>query len=328
MIKFKQLVRLTSNFVKTHKSEIATAAGIGLEGATVYLTVKATIKAKAKADETKKRLDALWAEVEALEAGPEREERQKEMEQTEKKEIRKCGGYIAKSYIWAGLTFVGSVGCFLFSVKNSRKEIRNLSAALAAETALSNWRKKKAKDILTEDQYNELYYGIKKSGKTRETADGEEIEIYENCIPTDNNFDAVIGPQKIAVSKHAMFLSRENCLNDNGIGWWSCNPDYNRHHIKQTFEWANDNILEYGYVMNNEIFKQLNLPAKDECTDLGVVYKPERGKYQIQYELFEVDDPVTGEINFIVDFNYESIRDKINKAIIELGTPDYKKIYE
>ncbi|MBO7451337.1 MAG: hypothetical protein J6U54_13315 [Clostridiales bacterium] len=329
MIRFKHMVKMTEVFVKTHKSEIATAAGLALEGATVALTVKATIKATHRATDLRKRLDALWDEVEAMEEGPEREMRQEELEKTEKKEIRLCARDICKSYIWPAITFAGSVFCFVFSVHNARKEIRNLSAALAAETALSNWRKKKAKEILTEDQYNELYYGLKKSGKTREDKNGNEIEVYEFCNPEDNNFDAVIGPQKIAGSKYAMYLTPENCLNEHGIGFWCPhNPDYNRARIVQRMEWANDTVLHDGVVTNNEIYKQCEQKQIDECANLGIVFKPERGKSQVQYEIIEVDDPNYNDICFFVDFNYENIEGKINQAIIDLNKTDYKNVYE
>lgn len=303
-------LKLAKNFVLTHKSEIATGVGIASEAACVALTIKATCNAKDEAARTKAKIDALWKEVEALEKGPECEERQAEVEKEEKKLIRACGRKVAKYYIWTAVTFGLSVGCYIFSVKNGRKELKRVTAALAAEVAANNLRKERAKKILSEDQYNELYYGIKKSGKTREDGKGEEVEQYEYCVPADNNFDNVIGPQKVAVSAHAVVYDKE-CKE------WTRNWDYCRTFIRHVEDWANEQVLINGVVKLNDIRDQFGLPYQDECEDLGIIFNPERAQNQVYFEIFEMDPPGNPYDNpiFLIDINYENIRGRINNAI-------------
>lgn len=306
--------KLAKNFVLTHKSEIATGVGIASEAACVALTIKATCNAKDEASRTKAKIDALWKEVEAMEKGPECEERQAEVEKEEKKLIRACGRKVAKYYIWTAATFALSVGCYIFSVKNGRKELKRVSAALAAEIAANNLRKEKAKKILTEDQYNELYYGIKKSGKTIEDENGKEFETYEYCIPTDNNFDNVIGQQKVAVSPQA-FIFDKNCCE------WTQNWSYCRTWILKVWDWANQEVLKEGYVGMNAIRKKFGLPALDECVNLGIVFNPKRAQNQVYFEIFEMDPPGNPYNNpiYLIDVNYENIYGKIDDAIRELN---------
>lgn len=316
-MKFHHIALVTKEFVKGHKSEIATGAGVILELAAVGLTARATVKAKADADALKKRLDILWAEVEALEEGPEREQQQKEMEKTEKKEIRKCVRHVARYYIWPGICTVGSIALFIFSVKNGRREIRNLSAALTAQLAAEKMRKERAKKMLTEDQFNELYYGIKKSGKTYEDKDGNEHELYEYCVPADNNFDAAVGPQKIAVSKHALIFDK-NCRE------WTRNWDYCMSWIRKVEDWANQKVLSDGYVRLNDIREYLGDRTSDnwdESEDLGIVFHPEFAQAQVQFEVFEMmaPDQAWDDPRYVIDVNYENIRGKINGAIRALN---------
>lgn len=302
--------KLAKNFVLSHKSEIATGVGIAAEAACVALTINATCKAKDEAARTKAKIDALWKEVEAMEKGPECEERQAEVEKEEKKLIRACGRKVARYYIWTAATFALSVGCYVFSVKNGRKELKKVTAALAAEVAANNLRKERAKKILSEDQYNELYYGIKKSGKTREDSKGEEVEQYEYCVPCDNNFDNVIGQQKVAVSSQAIVYDKD-CRE------WVRNWDYCKTFIRHVEDWANEQVLINGVVKLNDIRDRFGLPYLDECEDLGIIFNPDRAQHQVYFEIFEMDPPGNPYDNpiFLIDINYENIRGRINNAI-------------
>ena len=311
---FGKMVKLTKNFAKEHKSEIATGIGIIAEAACVGLTINATCKAKDEAAGTKKTIEELWARVEAMEVSPEREEAQKEAEKEEKKLIRACGRKIARYYVWTAATFALSIGCYIFSVKNGRKEIRNLSAALAAEVAARKAEKKRAKNLLSEDQYNELYYGIKKSGKTIEDENGNEFETYEYCVPSDNNFDNVVGTQKVAVSPQA-FIFDKNCCE------WTPSWAYCKTWILKVWDWANGEVLKEGYVGMNAIRMKFGRPALDECVNLGVVFDPEKGVEQVRFEIFEMDPPGNPYNNpiYLIDVNYEDIHGKINDAIRALN---------
>jgi len=318
-MKLKLMATSARYWVKGHKNDLAMIGGATCEVAAVVLTAKSTIKAKNRADQLKKRLDIMWAEIESLEAGDERELKQKEMEKTEKKEIRVCVRQCAKDYALPAGALLASLLFYTLGAKGYRKDIRGLSGALAAEIAASKLRKERAKKLLTEDQYNELYYGLKKTDATHTDEKGHEIAVYENCIPVDGSVDDYVGKQTVGVSKYAMLLNKENCGTK---GWWTRSWDYNRTYIRNRVEaWANDCVLEYGVVKMNEIRKQFDLPYLEECEDLGVLFKPERGKAQVVFDIFEVDDK-SGEPCFLVDINYEDTRGKISQAIKDLNVSD------
>lgn len=311
-MKIKTMTKLVSNFIKTHKSEIATGAGIALEVTAIATSINATIKAKAEFDATKDKIDDMWKSIESLEAGEYREMEQKKAEKEEKKMIRKTARKVLRYYVWTAAATVGSIGCYIYSVKNGRKEIRNLSAALAAEVAARNYEKKKAKEILTEDQYNELYHGIKKVG-FREGEDGKEYTQYDFCTPVDNGFNSVVGPQKIAVSKHALIFD-ERCLE------WVKNWDYCRTWIRNAEEYCCDKVLHNGYITMNEIREYFGLPGLDECQNLGVVFDKARAMSQVEFEVFEMCTPGRDEMpTFVIDINYTDISGKINQAIRDLN---------
>lgn len=311
-MKLKLMATSAKYWVKGHKNDLAMIGGATCEVAAVVLTAKATIKAKSRADQLKKRLDIMWAEIESLEAGDERELKQKEAEKVEKKEIRTCVRQCAKDYALPAVALASSLVFYTLGAKGYRREIRGLSGALAAEIAASKIRKERAKKMLTEDQFNELYYGVKKSGDTHKDEEGNEISVYERCIPVGPDVEDSAGIQTVGVSKYAMLLNAENCGDK---GWWTRSWDYNRTYIRNRVEdWANDCVLEYGVVKMNEIRKMFDLPYLEECEDLGIVFKPERANSQVVFDIYEIDDK-SGEPCFLVDVNYENVRGKINEAV-------------
>lgn len=312
-MKLKHMCTLTKFWIKGHKSEIATAAGIGLETATVALTVRATVRAKKKADELKKRLDIAWAEIESLEPGDERDLRQKEMEKEEKKEIRGLSRQIAKESVLPVLTYIGSLGCFIFSARNARKEIRIANSALAAEIAANKIRRERAKKILTEDQYNELYYGMKKTDKTTGEEGSDSLVLYENVMPVDYNYDSDSATMDIYASKYAMVLNRQTC---GSRGWWCDSWDYNNTYIRQVEDWASGLVCRQGFCRLNDIRAQFDLPLIPEGEKLGILFDPEKERDQVHFEVFARD---VSYPEFIVDVNYELIETRLAEVLREYG---------
>lgn len=319
-MKLKLMATSAKYWVKGHKNDLAMIGGATCEVAAVVLTAKATIKAKNRADQLKKRLDIMWAEIESLEVGDERELKQKEAEKVEKKEIRACVRQCAKDYALPAVTLVSSLVFYSLGAKGYRREIRGLSGALAAEIAASKLRKERAKKMLTEDQFNELYYGLKKSDSVHTDKDGNEIVVYERCIPVGTDVDGSACIQNVAASKYAMLLNEETCGSN---GWWSNSWDYDRTYIRQVEDWANSHVLRYAVSKLNEVRKQFDLEYLDECEDLGNVFKPERANAQVSFDIYEIDDG-TGKPCFLVDVNYENIRGKIAQAIRDLNAEDVR----
>ena len=321
MSKFKMWGAMSKQFIRTYKSEIATGAGIAMEVAAVSLAARAGFRANRKYEEIKARIDEMHKQLDIMELGPEMEVKQQEFEKEEKKLMRDWGKQMIKDSVLPVVFTIGSIACYLLSVRNGRREIRRLGTALAAEIGANKLVKERGKKMLTEDQYNELFYGIKKSGETREDMQGREIEQYEWCYPTDNNFDQVVGPQKIAVSKHAIVYEK-------GCAEWTSNWDYCRTWIVRVEEWANREVLKNGFVRLNDIRDRFGLPALDECEDLGIVFEPERAQHQVDFEVFEMNSPNSQyddrgyrreNPKFVIDINYEYIKGKINHAIAVLN---------
>lgn len=316
--------KIFGNTLKDHKLEIATGVSIAMEAASVVMTAKATVKLTRKTDELKDKLDAMHDELDELKALVEEPAYNEDgeaitppsidivyeedrMKKEEKLLMREYGWYAIKQYALPFVLFVGGAVLQCFTIRSAKKQIGSLIGEITALTTAHNLEKERAKKILSEEQYNELYYGLKKAGKTIEDENGNEVEVYENCLVDDNNFDAVVGPQKIAVSPHAIVL-------DEGSTEWDHHWAYMQTLIKNAERNSSDVVRHEGFIRLNEIRTYLGLKPKDEDEHLGVTFDPDKGYDQVCFEVFPMVQ--ADELpRFVIDVNYECLDGKINDAI-------------
>ena len=335
MNKICRITKATLAWCGAHKSEIATGAGLVAEAGAIALACKATLKSKKDFDIHKEKLQELKRELDSIDdrlAIYEEADDRGDLSEIEKegwqdtrnefevkndeikKEIRHVRVQIAKNYIWTGLVFVASGALFIFSCKNGRKELRKATAALAAETAALKLERDRMKKILTEDQYNEIVYGIKPSVKNE--GGGQQYQIIDNVVPNStekdyiDNKDLCCIANQIVASKYAFIFDRNSSQ-------WDSHWDYTRLTIPRLVDYCVEEIANEGYITLNRIRKNFGLKAIEGGEDVGILYGPDVfDDIAHLFETFEICEKNGDEPKFLVDPQCEYIRGRLHEGIM------------
>lgn len=284
--------------VKKHSPEILVVSGtIGVVVSTVKVC-KATTKAKAVIEESKKRLDDIKEVAET----PELKDKYTDEDRKKDKVLvyTQTGVELIKIYGPAVALGVASVGCIFTSHNIMRK--RNVALAAAYSTIDRSFKEYRGRVIerFGESLDRELKYNIK----------AQEIE--ETVI--DENGNERVVKKTIEVvdpnthSEYARFF-------DDGCLGWEKDSEYNLTFLRQTQNWANERLKAKGYLYLNEVYEMLGIPQTKAGHEVGWVYNEKHpvGDNFVDFGIYDLYNERTRafvngyEKTILLDFNVDGV---------------------
>lgn len=342
---FKEIIMKTGATLKEKSPEILVAFGIVSIGAGIVLACKATLdvdkqkeQLKGEIDEAVDRAKDKFDEIdEAVESDTLKDYHEDNAAkdkgvvygQTAGTMIR-TGAKVAKAYAPAAGCVVLGFTCILLSHKILRDRNATLLAAYTAiDTAFKAYRARVIKEGGKELDAKYLY-GTKT--EVREVKKiNEETGLEEVTVETEEVIDYPLG------SPYARIYDSEHCC---GIA----NPDvndsgYNKAHLRQMEQMANDKLKRQGYLFLNDVYKMLAMPESPEGQIVGWVKDNPNGDGYVDFgiDLCYTDprfknliEPGTFRRKIVLDFNVDGpIIDKIGwnlKGKNDLSDEELKRI--
>ena len=278
---------------KKYSPEILVIAGIGGVIAATVMACKATTKVDEIIEETRENLDKVHKTRDA------------EPENYTAEDVRKdtviyyarAGWKLTKLYGPSILLGIASIASICQSHNIMRK--RNIALASAYATLDKGFKKYKERvaERFGEDVEKEIRYGIvtKNVDKIIENEDGEKKKVVNEI--------------KIAgydVSPYAKFYD-EYCHN------WSKDPEQNLTFLRQVESYCNNRLRARGYLLLNEVYEGLGIPATNAGMTIGWRYRPGDNSYAnyVDFGIYNVHreanrDFVNGyERSILLDFNVD-----------------------
>jgi len=289
----KAIVSKVGFAFKKHSPEILVVTGIAAGVASLVLACKATTKASAIMDETKKELET----VDKCRETKSEAEYSAEDESKDKALIYvQTGVKFAKLYAPAAIFGAVSVACVLASVGILKKRGAALAAAYATvDKAFKDYRNRVI-DRFGEVVDKELKYGAltKKVEKT----------------VTDEN-----GEDKIVETEVTVFSPGEysRIFDETNVNWEKT-PDFNQMFIRARESYANDKLRTQGFLFLNDVYKMLGFEPTKAGQVVGWLYRPDGNDVGDNYISFNIYDPNNeAKVNFdeglersiILDFNVD-----------------------
>lgn len=294
--------------LKKHAPEIMIAAGaVG----TIYGAVKAC-KATLNLNDT---LEECKQEEEELANAnlPEEELKKEEVKLTVKNAVK-----VAKLYAPAAAIEAASLGLIFASNDVMRK--RNASMA-AAYATLNNMYKKYRQNVIDtygEDIDKDMRYGVKHEKVTVVDEDGKKTKEDVKVVDLDNT--------ALGISDYSRFF-QTGCK-----GFDEHSGRYNMMYLKGIQAMFNNQLIADGYVMLNDVYRELGIDTIPEGWQIGWVYDETNpiGDNYIDFGLYEARNKNERAVNdwepvILMDFNvdgnlyndpklYEILKKKMNKT--------------
>ena len=251
--------------LKKHSPEILAVVGVTSIVAGTVLACKATTKASAIMEESKKEIDTIHraAEMENITVYNEEEKKEEVVvynEEDKKKDLTivyaQTGVKLVKNYaLPAGLIVLG-IGALLTSNKILRKRyIASAAAYAAVDKGFKDYRKRVV-ERFGEDLDHELRYNIK-------AKEIEEIEVDEK-----GNEKKVKKIVNVIDTNPGMF----DRFFDSGCNGWTKDPEANHNFCLLQQRYANDVLESRGYLFVNEVFEMFGIPKTPEGQTHGWVW--------------------------------------------------------
>lgn len=196
---------------------------------------------------------------------------------------------------------VGAASILAICASHGILKKRNVALASAYATLDQGFKKYKERvaERFGEDVEKEIRYGIKAQEfeKTVTTKDGKEKTVKETVKVVDGKYD---------ISPYAKFF-------DESCSGWTKDPEQNLLFLRSQENYANNLLKARGYVVLNDIYRELGIPETNEGMVIGWIYRPQDNAYHnyIDFGLYNIDrvktrDFVNGyERSVLLDFNVD-----------------------
>lgn len=280
-------------FAEKNSPEILIGIGIAAFGATVYYTVRGTVKSS-------EALSCLPENSDVVDADNEAQIRSQKLETV---------STMVKAYTPAVICGSVTIASFLGSNHMLRNRALSVAAAYATlETGFSEYRKRVVEKY-GDDIDRELKYGIvQKKVKTTEvdpetgkkTKKTETVEMIENCGPFGVYFKKSYNVKKTG----------KTIVNPN----WQNNELFNLTFINAQLAWFNSRLALGERVYLSEVFEILGIPVDDYPDSRVVGWLPKNGENSDNYIRFNAYEPpyskdyiVNSDCEVLLDFNTDGV---------------------
>lgn len=263
-MKLKNIVSGVNFKIKKRSPELFMAAGIVGVVISTVMACRASKKVDDIIDEYRCRKEEIDAEAEQEEQNGNEYNKGKELT----KNIVNTSMALVKLYGPSVVLGIFSVGCIFQSNRILRK--RNIALAAAYNTLDKSFKKYKEKVIakLGEEAERKLRLGFEE----------KVVEVVE----VDENGKEKKKKEKVEVVDvtDSLFndLSPYARVFDDGSTKWDSDPDYNRFFLTQMQNYANDYLIQNGYLFLNQVYEWLGLTKTLAGQQVGWIYDPKSGK--------------------------------------------------
>ena len=279
--------------VRKHSPEILMVAGVIGTVAGAVMACKETLELGDVLDECKQEKNELEEQYAMCEQYSEDALKKDQVKLTIKHAAK-----IVKLYAPSVIMEVTSIGVIFASNDIMRKRNASMAAAYATLNSMYKHYRQNVIESYGEEVDKDMRFGVKHEKVTEIDEDGNKVKIDARIVDLDNT--------ALAISDYSRFF-QAGCK-----GFDASNGRYNFLYLKGLQAMFNNQLIADGYVMLNDVYRELGFDTIPEGWSIGWVYDEENpiGDNYIDFGLYEARNKNQRAANgwepvILMDFNVD-----------------------
>ena len=278
--------------VRKHSPEILMVAGVIGTVAGAVMACKETLELEDVLDECKQEKMELEEQYAMCEQYSEDALKKDQVKLTIKQVAK-----IVKLYAPSVIMEATSIGVIFASNDIMRKRNASMAAAYATLNSMYKRYRQNVIESYGEEVDKDMRFGVKHEKVTEIDEDGNKVKIDAKIVDLDNT--------ALAISDYSRFF-QEGCRGFDNSG------RYNFLYLKGVQTMFNNKLIADGYVMLNDVYRELGFDTIPEGWSIGWVYDEENpiGDNYIDFGLYEARNKNQRAVNgwepvILMDFNVD-----------------------
>ena len=278
--------------VRKHSPEILMVAGVIGTVAGAVMACKETLELEDVLDECKQEKMELEEQYAMCEEYSEDALKKDQVKLTIKQVAK-----IVKLYAPSVIMEVTSIGVIFASNDIMRKRNASMAAAYATLNSMYKRYRQNVIESYGEEVDKDMRFGVKHEKVTEIDEDGNKVKIDARIVDLDNT--------ALAISDYSRFF-QEGCRGFDNSG------RYNFLYLKGVQTMFNNKLIADGYVMLNDVYRELGFDTIPEGWSIGWVYDEANpiGDNYIDFGLYEARNKNQRAVNdwepvILMDFNVD-----------------------
>ena len=279
--------------VRKHSPEILMVAGVIGTVAGAVMACKETLELEDVLDECKQEKIELEEQYAMCEEYSEDALKKDQVKLTIKQAVK-----IVKLYAPSVIMEVTSIGVIFASNDIMRKRNASMAAAYATLNSMYKRYRQNVIESYGEEVDKDMRFGVKHEKVTEIDEDGNKVKIDARIVDLDNT--------ALAISDYSRFF-QAGCK-----GFDASSGRYNLLYLKGIQAMFNNKLIADGYVMLNDVYRELGFDTIPEGWSIGWVYDEENpiGDNYIDFGLYEARNKNQRAVNdwepvILMDFNVD-----------------------
>ena len=279
--------------VRKHSPEILMVAGVIGTVAGAVMACKETLELEDVLDECKKEKMELEEQYAMCEQYSEDALKKDQVKLTIKQAAK-----IVKLYAPSVIMEVTSIGVIFASNDIMRKRNASMAAAYATLNSMYKRYRQNVIESYGEEVDKDMRFGVKHEKVTEIDEDGNKVKIDARIVDLDNT--------ALAISDYSRFFQM-GCK-----GFDASSGRYNLLYLKGIQAMFNNKLIADGYVMLNDVYRELGFDTIPEGWSIGWVYDESNpiGDNYIDFGLYEARNKNQRAVNdwepvILMDFNVD-----------------------
>ncbi len=279
--------------VKKHSPEILMVAGVIGTVAGAVMACKETLELENVLDECKQEKMELEEQYAMCEQYSEDALKKDQVKLTIKQAAK-----IVKLYAPSVIMEVTSIGVIFASNDIMRKRNASMAAAYATLNSMYKRYRQNVIESYGEEVDKDMRFGVKHEKVTEIDEDGNKVKIDARIVDLDNT--------ALAISDYSRFF-QTGCK-----GFDASSGRYNLLYLKGIQAMFNNKLIADGYVMLNDVYRELGFDTIPEGWSIGWVYDEANpiGDNYIDFGLYEARNKNQRAVNdwepvILMDFNVD-----------------------
>lgn len=279
--------------VRKHSPEILMVAGVIGTVAGAVMACKETLELEDVLDECKQEKMELEEQYAMCEQYSEDALKKDQVKLTIKQAVK-----IVKLYAPSVIMEATSIGVIFASNDIMRKRNASMAAAYATLNSMYKRYRQNVIESYGEEVDKDMRFGVKHEKVTEIDEDGNKVKIDARIVDLDNT--------ALAISDYSRFF-QSGCR-----GFDENSGRYNILYLKGIQAMFNNKLIADGYVMLNDVYRELGFDTIPEGWSIGWVYDDENpiGDNYIDFGLYEARNKNQRAVNdwepvILMDFNVD-----------------------
>ena len=279
--------------VRKHSPEILMVAGVIGTVAGAVMACKETLELEDVLDECKQEKMELEEQYTMCEQYSEDALKKDQVKLTIKQAVK-----IVKLYAPSVIMEATSIGVIFASNDIMRKRNASMAAAYATLNSMYKRYRQNVIESYGEEVDKDMRFGVKHEKVTEIDEDGNKVKIDARIVDLDNT--------ALAISDYSRFF-QAGCK-----GFDASSGRYNLLYLKGIQAMFNNKLIADGYVMLNDVYRELGFDTIPEGWSIGWVYDEENpiGDNYIDFGLYEARNKNQRAVNdwepvILMDFNVD-----------------------